>query len=163
MWQTDWAEKPRQTADSEGPQSSSLAPANVASTYLLSWTEHCIECAIPDCYALCPLYVRRRDRKCARFKNGISPNPQYPGLFSFGAEIEFRRWGKLESAFGFGPAETVAIPMARPDRPWFTQMYSSTFIVVPKGEPIPPNQWRLRSVSRASAANNYERSKRRLR
>jgi len=102
MWQTDWAEKPRQTADSEGPQNSSLAPTTVFSTYLLSWTEHCIECAIPDCYALCPLYVRRRDRKCARFKNGISPNPVYPGLFSFGAEIEFRRWGKLESAFGFG-------------------------------------------------------------
>jgi len=102
MWQTDWAKRPRQTADSESPQSSSLAPATVRSTYLLSWTEHCIECAIPDCYALCPLYVRRRDRKCARFKNGISPNPHYPGLFSFGAEIEFRRWGKLEAAFGFG-------------------------------------------------------------
>ena len=46
--------------------------------------------------------MRRRDRKCARFKNGISPNPKYPGLFPFGAEIEFRRWGKLESTFGFG-------------------------------------------------------------
>jgi FkbH-like protein len=57
---------------------------------------------VPDCYALCPLYVSRRDRKCARFKNGISPNPKYPGLFPFGAEIEFRRWGKLESTFGFG-------------------------------------------------------------
>ena len=102
MWQTDWAERPRQTADLEGPQVSTLEPAAVSSAYLLSWTEHCIECAVPDCYALCPLYVRRRDRKCARFKNGISPNPKYPGLLPFGAEIEFRRWGKLESSFGFG-------------------------------------------------------------
>lgn len=105
MWQTDWAERPRQTAESkgpEGPQVSILEPAAVSAAYLLSWTEHCIECAIPDCYALCPLYVRRRDRKCARFKNGISPNAKYPGLFPFGAEIEFRRWGKLESSFGFG-------------------------------------------------------------
>jgi FkbH-like protein len=102
MWQTDWAERPQQTANTEGPQSSTLAPATVSSAYLLSWNEHCIECAIPDCYALCPLYVRRRDRKCARFKYGIAPNPQYPGLFPFGAEIEFRRWGKLESSFGFG-------------------------------------------------------------
>jgi FkbH-like protein len=105
MWQTDWAERPRQTADKEEPQEpqvSILEPAAVSSAYLLSWTEHCIECAVPDCYALCPLYVRRRDRKCARFKNGISPNPKYPGLFPFGAEIEFRRWGKLESSFGFG-------------------------------------------------------------
>lgn len=102
MWQTDWAERPRQTADIEGPQVSTLEPATVSSAYLLSWAEHCIECAVPDCYALCPLYVRRRDRKCSRFKNGITPSPKYPGLYPFGAEIEFRRWGKLESSFGFG-------------------------------------------------------------
>jgi FkbH-like protein len=102
MWQTDWAEPPRQTVDIEGPQVSTLQPEAVRSAYLLSWTEHCIECAVPDCYTLCPLFVSRRDRKCARFKNGISPNPKYPGLFPFGAEIEFRRWGKLESSFGFG-------------------------------------------------------------
>jgi FkbH-like protein len=102
MWQTDWAERPRQIANNEEPQISTLAPADVQSAYLLSWNEHCIECAVPDCYTLCSLYVARRDRKCARFKNGIAPNPKYPGLFQFGAEIEFRRWGKLESNFGFG-------------------------------------------------------------
>ncbi len=102
MWQTDWAESPRQTASIAEPQVSALETAAVHSAYLLSWSEHCIECAVPDCYVLCPLFVSRRDRKCARFKNGISPNPQYPGLFPFGAEIEFRRWGKLESSFGFG-------------------------------------------------------------
>jgi FkbH-like protein len=102
MWQTDWAESPRQTADIEEPLASTVGPEAVRSAYLLSWSEHCIECAVPDCYALCPLYVSRRDRKCARFKNGISPNPKYPGLFPFGAEIEFRRWGKLESSLGFG-------------------------------------------------------------
>ena len=102
MWQTDWAESPRQTADIEGHRLPLWSLIAVRSAYLLSWSEHCIECAVPDCYALCPLYVSRRDRKCARFKNGISPNPQYPGLFQFGAEIEFRRWGKLESTFGFG-------------------------------------------------------------
>src|SRR5579859_6006120 len=102
MWQTDWAEKPRQIATSDTPQGSFLSPASVGAAYLLSWNEHCIECAIPDCFALCALYVRRRDRKCARFKYGIVPNSKYPGLFSFGAEIEFRRWGKLESTFGYG-------------------------------------------------------------
>jgi FkbH-like protein len=103
MWQTDWAEKPRQTADVEmTSQVSTLSPANVRSVYLLLWSEHCIECTVPECYKVCPLYVPRRDRNCARFKNGISPNPQYPGLFPFGAEVEFRRWAKLESKFGFG-------------------------------------------------------------
>src|SRR5580698_5289722 len=102
MWQTDWAERPGQSVKPEEAQISALAPASVRSTYLLSWNEHCIECAVPDCYALCSLYVARRDRKCSRFKFGIAPNSKYPGLFPFGAEVEFRRWGKLESNFGFG-------------------------------------------------------------
>jgi len=102
MWQTDWADRSRQRADMATPQLSALRPAAVSSTYLLFWMEHCIECAVPDCYKVCPLYVARLDRKCARLKNGILPNPQYPGLFPFGAEVEFRRWGKLESNFGLG-------------------------------------------------------------
>lgn len=100
MWQTDWADKFRHVVHS--PHSSGLDSASVAAVYLLSWSEHCIECAVPDCFQVCPLYVSRLDRKCARFKRGISTNPSFPGLFSYGAEIEFRRWGKLESTFGFG-------------------------------------------------------------
>jgi len=105
MWQTDWAE-PRQGFEIGPPQASTLLPGEVRSTYLLLWVEHCIECAIPDCYKLCPLYVARKDGKCARFRNGISPNRQYPGLFPFGAEVEFRRWGQLEANFGFGALKT---------------------------------------------------------
>jgi FkbH-like protein len=105
MWQTDWAQNSREAGDPRTAQVSALDPAQIGATHLLFWNEHCIECAVPDCYALCPLYVQRRDRKCARLKNGIVPNPQYPGLFPYGAEVEFRRWGKLESTFGFGSAE----------------------------------------------------------
>lgn len=101
MWQTDWADKLKETAGA-AQDSSTLDSEAVAAVYLLSWCEHCIECALPDCFSLCPLYVQRLDRKCARFKRGIYPNANFPGLFSYGAEIEFRRWGKLESAFGFG-------------------------------------------------------------
>ena len=39
--------------------------------YLLSWREHCVECAPPECYQVCPLYVERADRKCARFRYSI--------------------------------------------------------------------------------------------
>lgn len=102
MWQTDWAEDAGQNTSGTPQSTSALAPADVESVYLLHWSEHCVECTVPDCYKVCPLYVQRRDLKCARFKNGIVPNPRYPGLFPFGAEIEFRRWGKLESTFGFG-------------------------------------------------------------
>lgn len=101
MWQTDWADNLRLNHEVT-PHAPALEPQSVATVYLLSWCEHCIECAVPDCYSLCPLYMRRLDRKCARFKRGISPNANFPGLFPYGAEIEFRRWGKLESTFGFG-------------------------------------------------------------
>jgi FkbH-like protein len=102
MWQTDWAPEPQDGAKPGERQSPMLVPEDVGTVYSLFWIEHCIECAVPDCYKMCPLYVERRDRKCARFKSGISPNWQYPGLFEYGAEIEFRRWGKLEANFGVG-------------------------------------------------------------
>jgi FkbH-like protein len=102
MWQTDWAEGTHSSTSADPQCISELTPAAVDSVYLLNWVEHCTECAVPECFKVCPLYVQRRDRKCARFKNGIFPNPQYCGLFPFGAEVQFRRWGKLESTFGFG-------------------------------------------------------------
>ncbi len=63
----------------------------------LVWKEHCIECAVPDCYAVCPLFVARADNKCARFVYGIYANTRFSGLFDFGADVHFRRWGKLEA------------------------------------------------------------------
>ena len=102
MWQTDWSENTQPGTQGAPANVSSLVPAAVGSVYLLHWRENCIECTQPDCYKVCPLYVKRRDRRCARFRNGIFPNPLYAGLYTYGAEIHFRRWGKLESAFGYG-------------------------------------------------------------
>lgn len=101
MWQTDWAENTR-SIPRNAQNASSLALEDVESVYLLHWREHCLECAQPDCYKVCPLYVQRRDRRCARFENGIFPNPHFAGLYPYGAEIRFRRWGVLESALGYG-------------------------------------------------------------
>jgi FkbH-like protein len=64
---------------------------------LLQWQEHCVECAPPLCYANCPLYVRRKDNKCARLVYGIFPNPHFQGLLACGADLKFRRWGKIEA------------------------------------------------------------------
>ena len=64
---------------------------------LLHWEEHCIECALPLCYSNCLLYVPRRDRKCARFIYGIVRNGSFCGLLPYGADLRFRRWGKLEA------------------------------------------------------------------
>jgi FkbH-like protein len=63
----------------------------------LRWEEHCLECAAPECYNVCPLYIRRADGACARFKYGIQKNETFRGISKFGAEIHFRKWAKLEA------------------------------------------------------------------
>lgn len=69
----------------------------VSHAALLLWEEHCVECSIPECYTSCPLYVPRRDQKCARFVYGIFPNVDVPGPLGYAADVYFRRWGKLEA------------------------------------------------------------------
>lgn len=59
----------------------------------LFWREHCLECSMPLCYKTCDIYKRRMDGRCIRFENGIAP------VEGGGAEIEFRRWAKLQSEF----------------------------------------------------------------
>lgn len=71
----------------------------VTAVGLLCWEEHCVECSMPQCYATCSLFVARPDQKCARFVYGIMPNRQVQGLFRFGADIRFRRWAKLQTAW----------------------------------------------------------------
>ena len=72
---------------------------DVVAAGLLCWEEHCVECSVPHCYATCSLFVARPDKKCARFVYGIQPNAQAEGLFGFGADIRFRRWAKLQTAW----------------------------------------------------------------
>ena len=101
MWETEWAAPPTGGPTLVG-SASRLVRADVEIAYALLWLEHCIECAIPECYSTCPLYVRRADKKCARLRYGIYPNPAFQGLFDFGADVHFRRWGKLESKLTYG-------------------------------------------------------------
>jgi FkbH-like protein len=70
---------------------------DVAGVMLLHWQEHCVECAVPQCYSTCRLYVPRADRRCARFAYGIVRNAAAAGGLGFGADIRFRRWAKLET------------------------------------------------------------------
>ena len=80
---------------------SKLDSSNVSKVAYLDWQEHCLECAVPDCYSSCHLYQPRLDRKCARFNYGIYINRNFQGMASYGADIRFRRWGKLESSLIF--------------------------------------------------------------
>lgn len=105
MYGFDWANEGLWRCEGRWtqPGPSRLDSDCVHRTLLLHWQEHCIECAPPDCYAVCPLYVERSDRKCARLVYGVQPNPAFAGLFDVGADVRFRRWGKLEALVG-GPA-----------------------------------------------------------
>jgi FkbH-like protein len=58
------------------------------------WEEHCTECAVPECYATCPLFDRRKDNRCKRFTNGIES-------VNGGYSIFFKRWAKLETRVFF--------------------------------------------------------------
>lgn len=100
MFQITWRDAAawRQQAGDPHLPSPPADPA-VSAAGLLCWEEHCVECSMPQCYATCALYVARRDRKCARFLYGIVPNHEVQGLFSFGADITFRRWAKLQTAW----------------------------------------------------------------
>ena len=103
MYQFDWANELLWASEetlSEGP--SRLSSGDVQQTMLLHWQEHCIECAPPLCYSTCALYVARSDRKCARFVYGIYPNSRFSGLLDYGADVRFRRWGKLEAQLSAG-------------------------------------------------------------
>jgi len=75
------------------------ADPSVSHAGLLCWEEHCVECSMPQCYSTCSLFVARPDQKCARFVYGIVPNHEVSGLFRYGADIRFRRWAKLQTAW----------------------------------------------------------------
>lgn len=99
MYGFDWANKRLWQRERQADRrvESAIDPREVERTLVLHWQEHCSECAPPECYASCPLYVARADQKCARFVYGIQPNPSFSGLLPVGADIRFRRWGKLEA------------------------------------------------------------------
>lgn len=99
MFQIEWAQREVWETQSRicPGRKSTLDAKAVRRAYLLHWEDHCLECAAPLCFSSCTLYIARPDKRCARFLYGIYPNPHFRGLFDFGADIRFRRWGKIEA------------------------------------------------------------------
>lgn len=104
MFEFDWAARRLWEREGAAEQAAptALPRERVAETMLVHWQEHCVECAPPQCYEVCPLYVARGDRKCARFVYGVYPNERFRGLFDHGADVRFRRWAKIEAELGGG-------------------------------------------------------------
>jgi FkbH-like protein len=98
MFQIEWANK--ELANKEIPvtaEPSGIDKHTLQRILNLRWEEHCVECAVPECYTSCNLYKPRQDGACARFVYGIYPNSNVAGHFDFGADITFRKWAKLEA------------------------------------------------------------------
>lgn len=74
-----------------------VPPGDVAAMSMLFWSEHCIECAAPECYVTCDLYEPRSDGRCRRFTYGIYRNTAFPSLRGAGAEVTFKTWGRLKA------------------------------------------------------------------
>lgn len=140
MYELEWGHKPPQgERDSAGIALSRIDPDSIASIFLLHWMEHCLECTVPECFATCPLYAARKDRSCARFQYGIFANPHYRGLFDYGADISFKRWGKLEANLRFGG---VSVATARSLSRW-NRIYSKFFahLACLSSPLIPMDKW----------------------
>lgn len=64
----------------------------------LHWTEHCTECAMPQCFKTCNLYTPRIDGKCSRFLKGIElVKPSKQNKAGQILKIQFKKWAVLAS------------------------------------------------------------------
>jgi FkbH-like protein len=118
MWETEWArESGADRAATASPAQGLVASHPVAYVYLTVWSEHCVECTYPVCYTTCSLYARRPDGHCQRFRYGIRRDNRIPGLDGGSYEIDFKRWGKLETNLCYGPVTMKTLRVAtRADR-----------------------------------------------
>ena len=80
-------------------QDSYIQLDNVKSVSNILWEEHCLECAPPHCYKQCEHYLCRVDKKCKRSKYGFIKNTSVKGLYSYGVDLRFETWGKIEAKF----------------------------------------------------------------
>ena len=125
----------------------------------LWWSEHCMECAEPDCYTTCALYQRRPDGRCRRFVWGIRRDRRFRGLRGYGADVAFKTWGKLEAhgnALMEAPAAVLwrerLLAWARPAWPVLARL-SIGPTRDPRRRPLPPMPRRIaKRLQQQSAA-----------
>src|SRR5688572_23221043 len=67
----------------------------IQSFSLMSWGEHCTECAYPACYTTCSFYEPRPDGRCRRFKFGIYRATSPRSWMDYSAYVEFKNWSQL--------------------------------------------------------------------
>jgi FkbH-like protein len=97
MFEFDKYDRGLHKAPMISPPNGLLPPQQIERAALLIWGEHCTECAAPDCFKSCDLYVARPDGRCRRMPFGMAPNHAIAGSRGPGAEVVFGKWAKLEA------------------------------------------------------------------
>lgn len=97
MFEFDKYEKHLHADRELAPQSSYDPVHDIQKMSLLMWGEHCVECAAPSCFTSCDLYQSRPDGRCRRLTYGMFRNHRFPSVRGYGAEISFKKWGKIEA------------------------------------------------------------------
>jgi FkbH-like protein len=72
-----------------------FGPDRIRSHSVMSWGEHCSECAFPSCYQTCSFYRARPDGRCRRFNFGIYRAASPSTWMGYSAYVEFKNWSKL--------------------------------------------------------------------
>ena len=97
MFEFDKYERRQHKAPAISPPNGLPPPQQIEQAALLLWGEHCTECAAPECFKSCDLYVARPDGRCRRMPFGMAPNHSIAGSRGPGAEVVFGKWAKLEA------------------------------------------------------------------
>lgn len=97
MFEFDKYEKHLHADGGLTPSSSYTSIDDIEKMSLLMWGEHCVECAAPSCFVSCDLYQSRPDTRCRRLIFGMYRNSRFPSARGYGAEMAFKKWGKIEA------------------------------------------------------------------
>jgi FkbH-like protein len=142
MWETEWAKAPEDRLESFAERlPSQVVLDDIEAVRALCWGEYCVECAAPDCYSTCSIFVPRGDGRCVRLRYGIHPNANFAGLFGYGADVHFRRWAKLQSTLRYG---AVTPDQAKRFARWDRLMLNGV---------VNPGGWLLRPVGAGRKPN----------
>lgn len=112
MYATEWSKKEYSYSPSykgEGKKEINHINNLVSLAAPIVWGEHCVECAVPQCYGVCEHYKLREDNKCKLLANGILQRKDYPGLLGYGVEIIFQGWAKIEARCNIGQISLTSI------------------------------------------------------
>ena len=111
MFGLEWSKKTKTTERNRETYSySDDIVKHVSRVVPLMWGEHCLECAVPECYRSCTKFEPRDDKRCKRFLNGIEKVDEVNGMWGHAVKITFKEWAKVEAIF---LSNTIGIGFAK--------------------------------------------------